>query len=80
MADKPRETKAEAIKAIEAMCLDCSADQLGEVWNCHMDHCPLWAWRSKKAREENLDKSRKISEAQRKEAADRLKKYKEENE
>lgn len=32
-------------KAIRAKCYECSAYQIVEVRNCHINNCPLWAFR-----------------------------------
>jgi hypothetical protein len=46
------------IKAIRAKCLDCTAEQPGEVRLCPIASCPLWPYRmgkrpAKSADEEN---------------------------
>lgn len=33
------------LKAIRAKCLDCCADQPGEVRLCPSENCPLWPYR-----------------------------------
>lgn len=44
--------KKDVWKAIREKCLDCSYGSLIEVDNCLVITCPLWEYRSAKARKE----------------------------
>ena len=61
------------IKAIKSKCLDCCCGDRGEVKLCPVKDCPLWAFRLGK----NPNRSRNMSEEQRKAAAARLSKARE---
>ena len=37
--------KAQILKSIRHKCIDCCADQLAEVRNCHLQDCSLWPYR-----------------------------------
>jgi len=34
------------LKAIRAKCMNCSGNQLGELWNCPVVDCPLYEYRT----------------------------------
>ena len=61
------------IKAIRAKCLDCCCDQQEEVKLCPATTCPLYPFRLGK----NPFRKREMSEEQRKAAAERLAKARE---
>lgn len=61
------------IKAIRAKCLDCCCDQKEEVKLCPATACPLYPFRLGK----NPFRKREMSEEQRKAAAERLAKARE---
>lgn len=61
------------IKAIRAKCLDCCCDQKEEVKMCPATTCPLYPFRMGK----NPFRKREMSEEQRKAAAERLAKARE---
>lgn len=61
------------IKAIRAKCLDCCCDQKEEVKLCPATTCPLYPFRLGK----NPFRKREMSEEQRKAAAERLAKARE---
>ncbi len=61
------------IKAIKAKCLDCCCGQREEVRECPMKDCPLWQFRLGK----NPNRSRNMTDEQRKAAAERLAKARE---
>lgn len=56
------------IKAIKAKCLDCCCGQREEVKLCPVEDCPLWTFRLGK----NPNRSRNMTDEQRKAAAERL--------
>lgn len=62
------------IKAIRAYCLGCSNGSANEVKLCPMTHCELYKFRMGK--NPNI-KPRKMTDEQRKAAAERLKKARE---
>lgn len=55
-------------KAIRAKCLDCCCGQKDEVKMCPAKECPLWPYRMGK----NPNRSRTLTEEQRKAASERL--------
>ena len=56
------------MKAIKAKCLDCCCGDRSEVKDCTAKDCPLWAYRLGK----NPNKTRTMTDEQRKAAAERL--------
>ena len=69
------DTITSPIKAIRAKCLDCSCNQINEVKLCPIENCPLYPFRMGK----NPFSTRKMTEEQRLAAAERLKRYREQN-
>jgi hypothetical protein len=65
------ETKNESltpIKAIKAKCLDCCCGDKGEVKDCAVKDCPLWAYRLGK----NPNRKRTLTDEQKEAAKIRL--------
>lgn len=58
------------IKAIRQNCINCSGGDLGEVRNCMITDCPLYAFRFGK----NPYVGRKMTDEQREAAIERLRK------
>lgn len=63
------------LKAIKAKCMDCCCFQYAEVKNCEAFNCPLYDFRLGK----NPHIKRNLTEQQRIEAGERLKKLRERN-
>jgi hypothetical protein len=57
------------LKAIRAMCIDCSGGSFNEVKLCVISECPLYAYRFGN---NPFRKARKLTEEQRQELAERL--------
>jgi hypothetical protein len=57
------------LKAIRLKCLECCAGRSNEVKACHLQDCPLWAYRFGR----NLDRPKRVlTEEQRQELRERL--------
>jgi hypothetical protein len=72
-AGKIKNTKSNLLRAIELYCWDCSGGSHTERRNCVVDTCPLWIWRSKQTRKDNLA-HREMSDEMRQAASERFKK------
>ena len=66
------------IKAIRQKCLDCSCGSSEEVKNCFAKKCPLYQFRFGYKLDENGNRKKKnLTDEQRKEMSERLKKVRE---
>jgi len=66
------------MKAIRQKCLDCSCGSSEEVKNCFAKKCPLYQFRFGYKLDENGNKKKKnLTDEQRKEMSERLKKVRE---
>lgn len=63
------------IKAIRAKCLDCSANQIVEVRECHIKNCSLWPYRMGKRPDVEGKPKRVLSPERRAALAVALQKY-----
>lgn len=61
--------KLTPLQAIRQNCMECSGFQYSVVADCHIEHCPLWPFRSGKS-----GMKRDLSDEQKKAMSDRMKK------
>ena len=64
------------LKAIRLKCLECCCDQVAEVRSCGAEDCPLWPFRMGK---NPYRKKRELTEEQKTELAERMKRMRMEN-
>jgi len=64
------------LKAIRLKCLECCCDQVVEVRLCPSEDCPLWPFRMGK---NPYRKKRELTEEQKTELAERMKRMRMEN-